>query len=264
MSGKIVTAPNWFNEERSFKCGLNRSILEDLMKHFGVKNTNMEIMENTCFERMGNNVLEWANYIATQLKDESLSIRVANSFAPKLTSDRDGPLQQESLQYAIRMYQSNPDYKFVIFPPIEYGNNLSEKVFEKTLENRRVENPNVGEPVRFGWLINKPFHWVALYLDLNEHECTFEYFDSLGNKADKITLVTIKSIISFIKAKYPDKNYYKALKFTDHKLQFGATECGVFCLWFFFMRLSGENYSSFFNQKIGDKDMKTLRTQFWN
>ena len=103
-------------------------------------------------------------------------------------------------------------------------------------------------------------HWISLFIHVKKGYIF--YFDSNGNEVPKEIKVLVDRVLTQAKAlNIPlafDQNYPM-----EH--QYSNTECGMYSLYFIIQLLRETHNIDFFkNHRIKDKDMETLRGEYFN
>lgn len=103
-------------------------------------------------------------------------------------------------------------------------------------------------------------HWISLFIHVKKGYIF--YFDSNGNEVPKEIKVLVDRVLEQAKAlNIPlafDQNYPM-----EH--QYSNTECGMYSLYFIIQLLRETHNIDFFkNHRIKDKDMETLRGEYFN
>lgn len=103
-------------------------------------------------------------------------------------------------------------------------------------------------------------HWVAAYYNLDTNKG--DYFDPLGQLVPNSAKLTIQSIIDALSTRIPENE----IQFTMNTLQLqtGGTECGVWCVLFLVLRISGYTLKQLKDLNLSDDLCKNLRNFFWN
>jgi|SRR3972149_1300754 len=266
---KIKIAPISYEHKRGQKTQIPINILVDILITLGYKKNNNEQIiyekltdeeisdiEEICIEELGDNQLDWSYTIQTKYKNEILGRKIFDSFLPILPKFMENnELNGDIIMDAARVYEKNEMYQFTIFGAFQAGDNFTEEQFNK--KNRKTKY--------YGFLLNTTrnpgIHWV--FLLVNIYENSIEYFDSLGNNPKQLVIVTIQSIINVLKNKIYN-NLTCDIYYSNKRLQYESTECGVYCLWFLDKRLNGIEFKKFCNDDFNDKQCQTLRNKFWN
>jgi hypothetical protein len=105
-------------------------------------------------------------------------------------------------------------------------------------------------------------HWVCIFCDFStsgtsEDPWTLEYFNSSGNPPLQEFHGWLVSRCSYI-SKNTNK-ICKVIRVRNKQLQFGDSECGVYCLFYIWCRLEGFSYKTFMNINIPDEIIQYFR-----
>lgn len=226
----------------------------------------LDALEEICLENLGDNPYDWSYLIQAKYKNEELGKQIFQCFLPLLSPiSKNGKfISGDEIIDAARVYENDPRYDLLVFGPFSAGDIFTVEDFSKRGHLTK----------KYAFLINTErgcgLHWVLFYVDTNNMK--FEYFDSFGNYPNKNVTKTIKSItitlMDIIKNYHDFFGKKERTKITIHystnRLQYQGTECGVYCLWFLYKRIHGNNYKDFCNDEFPDRECEKLRNFFWN
>jgi hypothetical protein len=92
-------------------------------------------------------------------------------------------------------------------------------------------------------------HWVANYVDIENHECY--YFDSYGMAPP----MQVARFMKWLTTQDPKMKLF----YNSRRLQFNNTECGVYSIYFIIRMLEGDKFLQITRRKPKDSDMLDLR-----
>lgn len=92
-------------------------------------------------------------------------------------------------------------------------------------------------------------HWIASFIDIPAKK--HYYFDSYGMDPPH----QVSRFMKALTLQEPKMKLYNNAK----RLQFGDSECGIYCLYFIIRMLEGENFRKFCRNPPTDRDIKDIR-----
>ena len=196
-------------------------------------------------------------------------VEVDNIFSPKQPEEwkknpREWLSSIEILQFMKQYENAYHCFEFLGPSPIDYDEHIShgECVWEdlcefdlkKTIERGKKKIGiifNLDEHNRGG------SHWVAMFVNCNLG--IIYYFDSYGDPAPK----QIRKLGWEIQKQ--SENIGKRYKYKSNKIrhQYTDSECGMYCLYFIVELLKDKPFD-FFNKRILDKKVISLRSKYFN
>lgn len=100
-------------------------------------------------------------------------------------------------------------------------------------------------------------HWTAVFMNVKNGE--LDYFDSYGSKP----IPLINKFMKNMAEKFNKNNIEPTLVYNDKRHQYGASECGMYSMYFILKRLTGDSMYNISSKKITDKKMNDLRKAFY-
>lgn len=102
-------------------------------------------------------------------------------------------------------------------------------------------------------------HWISAFIDIKNKFIFF--FDSTGDKCPKEINKLVERITEQAKQLNIKLTFYENKK--EHQRQ--DTECGIYCIYCVTQLLhENKTVDCFMNKRITDKDMKQLRSSYFN
>ena len=92
-------------------------------------------------------------------------------------------------------------------------------------------------------------HWVANYIDINNHVCY--YFDSYGMEPP----AQVATFMKWLTTQDPKMK----LQYNKRRLQYSNTECGMYCIYVIIRLLEGDSFLDITRRKPKDSDMLDYR-----
>jgi hypothetical protein len=108
-------------------------------------------------------------------------------------------------------------------------------------------------------------HWVCMFCDMRGGRgtpWTVEYFNSSGRappQTARAWMIATRNKLAAIRGEDGETAKVKDVVVNTRAHQMQDTECGVYCLFYIWTRLSGSPHSTFAGDRVSDKDMETLR-----
>ena len=165
-------------------------------------------------------------------------------------------LSSENISNVLSGYQQNYRYRYMSCGVIHYDK--KDDLLPLFLNIRRAfDYPK--RYVRYSVVINTGGHWVCLFIDKTQK--LIEYWDSMGKKPPKATQSLINDIIGMFTMYTPGISW--KTKYSGVQHQFGAVQCGVYCIWYIVSRLQGKSMTEINSKIVKDKTMCSYKKRYF-
>lgn len=198
--------------------------------------------------------------VAREKKKRKITTKKPDPNRPTLKgiSRKDDDLASEELDDIVLHWNKNlyKDRNVHLYSPIPAG--------ERRTFNERLLKNKISSGTKLGFLFNtdpkKGIHWVAYWVDPVRGNA--EYFDSFGHVPNSLLRSTIDHINASIRNAGGTVHEYQ-IHSTKH--QKGATQCGVFALWFLENKIKGKSFDYIETPgRISDDKCIRKRGEYWN
>jgi hypothetical protein len=98
-------------------------------------------------------------------------------------------------------------------------------------------------------------HWIAVYCDT---EKDISFFNSNGVMKKEMVPLSVMSFIDKLRDKLKIKKHIRC-----KRMQKSNSECGMFCIWYILIRLSGKSHIDAMKQGATDEEMILMRKKFF-
>jgi hypothetical protein len=185
-------------------------------------------------------------------------------------SDPDMWLDSNNIANVLNQYEeAYPDFEFMGPFPIDFaapdpykggGPGGERKCLMNEICELRVQQALANGTKHVGIVYNldphfkSGSHWVANFIDIKNHACY--YFDSYGMAPP----MQVAKFMKWLTTQDPKMK----LQYNSRRLQYNNTECGIYCIYFIIMMLTGEPFLKITRRKPNDAMMLDLRDWFFS